>query len=126
MPKQRVRRIVVDGEVYRWRVRPVDPHWLTVRVWRDGERTPMADLRIPFDDPWVNYPVMLLAARHAPERFDEVFAREPVGPRHVANLIRVCVSQEWRCRTFEVVDGKVQPVSTPATQARNNVTNTDI
>ncbi|MEU2615334.1 hypothetical protein ABZ570_27715 [Micromonospora sp. NPDC007271] len=114
MPKQRVRRIVVDGGVYRWRVRPVDPHWLTVRVWRDGERIPLADMRIPFDDPSVNYPEMLVAARHAPERFDELFAREPVGPGHVADLIRLCAGQEWRCRTFEAIDGIVQPVPTPA------------
>ena len=55
----------------------------------------MVDTRIPFDDPWVNYPVMLLAARHAPERLDN-FAREPVSPEQVANLIRECVSQVKR------------------------------
>jgi hypothetical protein len=95
MPKQRVRRIVVDGGAYLWRVRRVDPQWLAVRVWRDGERVPVVDTRIPFDDPWVNYPVMLLAARHAPERLDN-FARDPVSPGQVANLIRECAGQEGR------------------------------
>lgn len=113
MPKQRVRRIVVDGQVYRWRARPVDPHWIAVRVWRDGARVPLADLRIPFDDPWLNHPVMLLAARQSPERFGELFAAEPVGPRHVADLIRAGAGQDWRCDTFEVVDGRIQPAATP-------------
>jgi hypothetical protein len=59
---------------------------------------------------------MLIAARHAPERFDELFAREPVGPGHVADLIRACAGQGWRRGAFEVVEGEIRPLPTPAVQ----------
>jgi hypothetical protein len=88
VPKQRVRHIVVDGARYGWRVRMVDPHWVSVRIWRDGERVPFAEVRVPFADPWLNYPEMLVVAREAPERFEELFAREPIGPGRIAELIR--------------------------------------
>jgi hypothetical protein len=108
VPKQRVRRIVVDGTDYRWRARYVDPNWISVRFWRDGERVPLADVRIRFDDPWVLYPEMLVVAREAPERFDEVFAREPIGPGRVADLIRECAAQPGQGHEFEVTDGVVR------------------
>ena len=112
MPKQRVRRIVVDGALYRWRARMVDPDWISVRVWRDGERLPLADVRIRFSDPWLLYPEMLVVARDAPERFDELFAREPVGPGRVADLIRACAGQAGEVREFEVIEGAVMPLPT--------------
>jgi hypothetical protein len=112
--KHRIRRIAVDGAVYRWRVRMIDPYWVSVRIWRDGERVPSADVRVRFDDPWLLYPEMLLAARHAPERFDELFVREPVRPGRVADLIRACGHHAGSCREFEIIDGEVRPVPTSA------------
>jgi hypothetical protein len=80
MAGQRVRRIVVDGEVYRWRVRRAGPHWVGVRFWRDGERVPLADVRVRCDDRWLLHPD------------EEVSAREAVRPGEVAELIRARMS----------------------------------
>lgn len=110
VPKQRVRRIVVDGALYRWRVRNIDPHWISVRIWSDGERVPFADVRLRFDDPWLLYGEMIVVANHAPERFEELFANEPVGPGRVADLIRQCAGQAGQIRDFEVTDGAVRPL----------------
>jgi len=103
--KQRVRRIVVDGALYRWRVRCLDPHWVSVRVWRDGQRVPFADVRIRFDDPCLLSLEMAAVSRDMPERFDELFTCEPVRPEHVARLIRECASQAGTIREFELANG---------------------
>jgi len=106
---RRIRRITVDGVAYRWSVSPADSHWLTLRLWRDGDRTPLADVRVRFDDPWVHYPEILVAARHAPDRLDELFAREPLRPGRVADLIRAVTAAGGAHTSFTAIDGDIQP-----------------
>jgi len=88
LSRTRVRRIVVDGVVYRWRIRDVDPHWIVARIWRDGERVHFADVRLPFDDPWLSLP----EAARPPERIEPP-ARAPAAPGRIAELIRAWVRQ---------------------------------
>ena len=71
-----------------WRVRYLDPHWVSVRVWCDGERVPFADVKMRFDDRCLLSMEMAAVSRDMPERFDELFVSEPVRPMHVARLIR--------------------------------------
>ena len=92
MARQRVRRIVVDERIYVWRVRQADESFVSLRLWRDGDRVPIADVRLRFDDPWLRFPEMVYVNSTMPDRFHDLFAPDPVRPHQVAELIRACVS----------------------------------
>lgn len=111
MSRKRLRRIVVDGETYTWQVTPWTPNWVILRVWQ--RRTPLAEVRIRFDDPWVHYPLMLILANRDPDALDERFAREPLTSRHVAGLIRTGAGRDGRLAEFQIVDGVPRALPTP-------------
>src|SRR5262245_24625899 len=110
MTRQRVRRIVVDGRTYRWRVRQADDRFVDLRLWRDGDRVAIADVRIRFDDPWLRFPEMAHMLSATPDRFRQAFALDPVRPHQVAELIRACVARAESNRDFELVGGQLRPV----------------
>jgi hypothetical protein len=110
MTRQRVRRIVVDGRTYRWRVRQTDERVVGLRLWRDGDRVPIADVRIRFDDPWLLFPEMAHIRSGTPDRFRQVFVLDPVRPHQLAELIRACAARAESNRDFELVGGQLRPV----------------
>lgn len=110
MTRKRVRRIVVDGRAYGWGVRMADENFISLRLWRDGDRVPMADVRLRFADPWLLFSEMAHVYRKTPDRFHEVFAIEPVRPRQIAELIRAYVSYAGPGRDFELIGGELRPV----------------
>ena len=109
MARQRVRRIVVDERIYVWRVRRADESFVSLRLWRDGDRVPIADVRLRFDDPWLRFPEMVYVNSAMPDRFHDLFASDPVRPHQVAELIRACVSHPDPGRDFELVGGELRP-----------------
>jgi hypothetical protein len=109
MARQRVRRIVVDERIYVWRVRQADESFVSLRLWRDGDRVPIADVRLRFDDPWLRFPEMVYVYSTMPDRFHDLFAPGPVRPHQVAELIRACVSHAGPGRDFELVGGELRP-----------------
>jgi len=114
MAGQRVRRMVVDGRTYGWRVRRIDERFVSLRLWHDGHRVPIADVRIRCDDPWLRFPEMAQVNSTTPDRFHDVFALDPVRPRQVAELIRAVVSRAEPDREMELVKGELRPVRTPS------------
>jgi hypothetical protein len=108
--RKRVRRIVVDGQTYGWRVWMADENFVSLRLWRDGDRVPIADVRLPFDDPWLLFPEMAHVYSRMPDRFPDRFALDPVRPYQVAELIRACVGHGGPRREFELVNGELRPV----------------
>lgn len=114
MARQRVRRIVVDGQKYGRRVRQTDESFVCLRWWRDGDRVPIADVRIRFDDPWLRFPEMAHVRSVTPDRFPQVFVVDPVRPGQVAELIRACAGRAEAERYFELVDGELRPCPEPA------------
>lgn len=90
----RPRAIVVDGSPYRWVVRRSSVDWpgfATLVVWRPRSGRPL-HVRLRWDDPWLNYGPMLTTP---PERFDEVWANEPITPSRVADQVRAALAAGW-------------------------------
>ncbi|MFF7991474.1 hypothetical protein ACFZDG_16980 [Kitasatospora xanthocidica] len=89
------RRIHVDGRDYRWVVRAHDAGHVVVRAWLDTPGSagrPLEVLR-RFDDPWLNYGVLLTAPA---DRIAEVFRLDPVTPAVTAALVRAGLAAGWR------------------------------
>jgi hypothetical protein len=90
------RPILVDGVVYRWRVKrlPADyPGFVELAAWRDGRpRGRAIAVRIRFDDPWLNFGPMVTTPK---DRFTDVWQTAPVTPKHVAAIIRAARERGW-------------------------------
>jgi hypothetical protein len=75
-------------------VNHVDAAHVAVRVWRAAARRgcPL-EVRVRFDDPWLNWPELLGASA---VKVAEVFVLEPVTPPLVERLIRSGIAAGWR------------------------------
>ncbi len=113
------RKIVIDNTRYAWVVRRVDAQHLVLRVW-PGERTrkdfPL-EVRLRFDDPWLNFGEILVAP---PASRGDVFQLAPVTPRTVRETIEAAKAAGWASghprdhRLFERgADGALVPVGMP-------------
>ncbi|MEU9073356.1 hypothetical protein ACFYUY_00680 [Kitasatospora sp. NPDC004745] len=89
------RALHVDGRDYRWVVRHLDADHVAVRVWPDGPGRAPRPLEVVrrFDDPWLNFGVLLTAPA---ERIAEVFQLDPVTPALAADLVRAALAAGWR------------------------------
>jgi hypothetical protein len=88
-----------------------DERFVCLRWWRAGDRVPIADARIRFDDPWLRLPDMApvhSATSATPDRFHQVLAFDPIRPRQVAELIRAWAGRAEPDRDFELVGGERQ------------------
>ncbi|MCI4066829.1 hypothetical protein MRQ36_31420 [Micromonospora sp. R77] len=92
MARARRRRIRVDGVDYRWTVRRIDAGHVLCRIWgvRPGRSCPL-EVRVAFDDPWLNYGPIITAP---PEQVADRFALAPVTPQLVAELIRAALTSD--------------------------------
>ena len=90
-----VRAISVDGSAYIWRVKRLDGHLLLLRVWSAQKAHGHQELqvRVRFDDPWLNYGPLLTAP---PERIAEVFVLEPITPSRVRLMILDALKLGWQ------------------------------
>ncbi|MEU8920165.1 hypothetical protein AB0D10_04400 [Kitasatospora sp. NPDC048545] len=110
MAQRTPRRIHVDGRDYRWVVRFRDAEHVVVRAWLDpgnpgnpggpggpgdppGRPGRPLDVTRRFDDPWLNFGVLLTAPA---DRIAEVFQLAPVTPALTAALIRAGLAAGWR------------------------------
>jgi hypothetical protein len=94
------RRLMVAGKVWCWRVRREPdcyPGYVAVHICLEdqGRGAARLDVRVRFDDPWLNYGPMLTAMAYAPERFNEVFDLCPVTPKIVASMIEQARARGW-------------------------------
>src|SRR5215472_3182795 len=90
-----LRKIAIDGVAYRWRVQTLDPQYVLLRVvlaTDRGNRSPL-EVRIRFDDPWLNYGLLITAS---PQQIQQNFALEPVTPHQVRAIILSASGQGWR------------------------------
>jgi len=93
----RIRSIEVDGIGYRWTVRRADPGHVVVRIWRTGEvRHRPLEVRVEFDDPWLNYGPIITAPR---DKVDEIFALTPVTSELTSRLVRLGRAAGWQPET---------------------------
>src|SRR5262249_13216662 len=93
-----IRRITTCGRIWAWRVRPEKgpayPGHVIVRIWPRGGGGTAArlDVRVRFDDPWLNYGSIITAPA---ARVAEVFQSTPVTSRLVAAAIAQALAREW-------------------------------
>jgi hypothetical protein len=90
-----LRKIAIDGVVYRWRVQTLDPQHVLLHVvlaTDRGNRSPL-EVRIRFDDPWLNYGLLITATS---QQIQQNFALEPVTPRQVRAIILSAREQGWQ------------------------------
>jgi hypothetical protein len=88
------RKIVIGSTRYAWVVRRVDAQHLVLRVW-PGDRQRKAfplEVRLRFDDPWLNFGEILAAP--SASRAD-VFQLSPVTPRMVREAIEGAMAAGW-------------------------------
>ncbi|MFK3983635.1 hypothetical protein ACI2K4_25050 [Micromonospora sp. NPDC050397] len=92
--KRRLRRIRVDDVDYRWLIRQDGAGHIEIRVWGGATgRGSRLDVRVAFDDPWLNFGIILTAP---PERIAEVLVLEPVTPAIVERVVRAGLAEGWR------------------------------
>ncbi|WP_147456958.1 hypothetical protein [Micromonospora pisi] len=91
---RRLRRIHVDGADYRWLVRSGGESHVELRVWGGANgRGCRLDVRVAFDDPWLNFGLIITAP---PERIAEVMELEPITPAVVERVVRAGLAEGWR------------------------------
>lgn len=85
----------MDGSAYIWRVKRLDGHYLLLRVWsaQKGHGHQELQVRVRFDDPWLNYGPLLTAP---PERIPEVFVLDPITPSRVRLVILAALKLGWQ------------------------------
>jgi hypothetical protein len=84
--KAKLRKIDVAGEQFHWRVVPVSPNYVCLRVWADGHKSkPWAEIRYRFDNPWLHFAEIISRDR---ERVQEVFQIQPLLPGKIAWVIQ--------------------------------------
>ncbi|MCU0493807.1 MAG: hypothetical protein MUD01_19625 [Chloroflexaceae bacterium] len=92
--QQRLRRMTIGANRYLWRIQRLDAHYVMLRVWAESRprRLFPLEVRLRYDDPWVNYgPIITIP----PERWQELFQLEPVTPRMVREIIEAALAMEW-------------------------------
>ena len=89
-----LRSITVEGISYRWRVRGLDAHTVTLSVWLAHKASTNQELRVrlPFDDPWLNYGPIITAP---PDRVQEIFVLQPLTPARVRQIILAALQVGW-------------------------------
>lgn len=94
MGRRRLRRIDVDGVDYRWLIGPGGEGHVEIRVWRaDAGRGQRLDVLVAFDDPWLNYGLIVSTPW---ERIVEALVLEPVMPRVVRRAILAGLAEGWQ------------------------------
>lgn len=114
-----IRQITIGTNEYVWVVRRLDEAHVVLRVW-DTERPrrdPPLEVRIAFDDPWLNYGPIITTP---PERRAAVFHLVPVTPGMVRETIEAAQAAGWGReeapgpRLFErAADGRLLPIDPP-------------
>jgi hypothetical protein len=99
-----LRPIAIDGVSYLWRIRRLDPHTVLLSVWLAQKASTNQELRVrlPFDDPWLNYGPLITAP---PDRIHDIFVLEPITPARVRQIILAALQTGWR------PDGGGQPLT---------------
>jgi len=115
-----IRQITVGATRYVWVVRRLDESHVVLRVWAAERRRrdyPL-EVRIRYDDPWLNYGPIITAP---PERRDAVFQLVPVTSGMVRETIEAAVAAGWspdhppQPRLFErAADGTLTPITEPS------------
>ena len=91
--RTRLRTLRIDDAEYRWVVRHRDAHRVELRVWpADPTRGVCVQVLVRFDDPWLNYPELLLAS---PEQRVGWFVFAPVTPRLVEHVVHLVTASGW-------------------------------
>ncbi len=89
-----IRQITVGMTRYVWVVRRLDESHVILRVWsaeRNRRDRPL-EVRVRYDDPWLNYGPILTAP---PDRREHVFQLVPVTPGMVRETIEAAVAMGW-------------------------------
>lgn len=90
--KKQLRKIVVGEETYYWIVSPVDQNFVSLKIWRSDRRSsPWATVKYRFDDPWLNYGILIQAAA---TDIAAHFQLTPIRPGTVAEMITT-IQQTW-------------------------------
>lgn len=90
-----LRRISIGAAVYLWRIQRVDERYVMLRVWAVSRRRrdfPL-ELRLRFDDPWLNYGPILTAS---PEQRAAHFQLNPITPANVRQIILAALAAGWQ------------------------------
>ncbi len=115
----RLRPITIDGVNYIWRARSLGPRFVLLSVWLAQKSRANQELRVrvPFDDPWLNYGPIITAP---PERVRDIFMLEPLTPARVRQIILAALQAGWhpaaggQALAFEwVSDTTLQPIADP-------------
>ncbi len=88
-----LRKIAIGGVAYRWRVQTLDPRYVLLHVvlaTDRGNRSPL-EVRIRFDDPWLNYGLLVTANSQQIQNF----VLEPVTLRQVRAIILSARDHGW-------------------------------
>ena len=83
--KKQLRKIVVGEETYQWLVSPVERNFVCLKIWRaDNRSSTWATVKYRFNDPWLNYGILIQAA---PTDITTHFQLTPIRPSTVAEMI---------------------------------------
>ena len=84
--KKQLRKIVVTDSTYQWLVSPIDPNFVSLKIWHpNNSAEPWAVVRYQFDDPWLHYGELVQARS---EEQTTHFQLSPIRPSTVADIIQ--------------------------------------
>lgn len=95
MARQRhLRRLSIESTHYLWRIRRLDEQYVMLKVWTESRsrRDFPLEVRLRFDDPWLNLGTIITAP---PERVQEVFQLTPITPVIVREIIEAAIRAGW-------------------------------
>ena len=93
--QKQLRKIHIDGSDYYWLVQRLNPHYVLLKVWfaQSGKNSQYIQVRVRFDDPWLNYGPLITAPV---EKVQEVFRLRPITPAIVRQIIQAVLKQGWQ------------------------------
>jgi hypothetical protein len=91
--KGALRKIQIEDQAFLFRVTSLNDHWIKLKIWSSsyGSKNNLIQVRLRFDDPWLNYQELFYSS---PEERKN-FALTPVTPKLVRQIIEAAITLGW-------------------------------
>jgi hypothetical protein len=94
--KSVLRKMQIDNQAFLYRVTSLNAHWVKLKIWSasQGSKNNLIQVRLRFDDPWLNLPELYLSSSEERNQF----ALEPITPKQVRQIIEAAIAAGWDTR----------------------------
>jgi hypothetical protein len=97
MSKKAIRKLVMENESFSWTVMPKlscrQSDYVYVGIWLTGHNGQKLNVKIRFDDPWLNFGEMITCRDK--DNFNQIFETRPITPSIVRKIISIALDNDW-------------------------------